>query len=257
MQPAADLSVLQLAQVAVDLEDELVELAVVGDRRPALAVSSLEAEVPVDLGLHHQLPHLAPDRRQLGRVEGGDAGMLVEQRLEASDVVVGVRPGERRHQVVDDDGVSAAFGLGSFAGVVHDEGIDERHVGEGEVGIAACRQAGALPRQPFERAVLSEVDDGVCTEAGVEPAIETEVVVRRRQHRGVVDGDRVLAEAPRRLDGDEHAAEVDPREHEGIALRRQVHPSRRLAPVLGHLAAHPARDGPEPGAVVRNRKLPG
>ena len=81
----------------------------------------------MELGRDQQLPHLFPDGRQLRRIEGGHLGVLVEELLEPGHVVVGVGPGHRRQQVVDDDGVGPALGLGALAGVVDDEGVDERH----------------------------------------------------------------------------------------------------------------------------------
>jgi len=59
VQSPADLRVLQLAQVAVDVQQEVVELVVV--RRLGAA------EVPVDLCVDEQVPHLRPHARDLRR----------------------------------------------------------------------------------------------------------------------------------------------------------------------------------------------
>ena len=57
VQAAADLGVLQLAEVAVDVEDQFVEGVVVR--------GLLEAEIAMHLGGDEKIPDLSPDRRQL------------------------------------------------------------------------------------------------------------------------------------------------------------------------------------------------
>ena len=94
VQPVADLDVLDLAEVAVDVQHELVEVLLGG--------RLVDVQVVVQLGGRDQLPDLRPDRRQLDRVERRDAGVLVEQLLELGQLAVGVGPRHRRHQVVDD-----------------------------------------------------------------------------------------------------------------------------------------------------------
>ena len=175
MQTAPDLGVLELAQVPVHVGDQVVEGVPVGCFR--------HPEVAVQLGRHQEVPDPGPDGRQLGRVQGGHLGVLVEQLLQPGHVVVGVGPGHRREQVVDDGGVGPALGLGAFARVVDDERVDEREVAEGHVGPAPGGQPHALSGQPFQGAVLAHVHDGVGPEALVQPPVEGEVVVRRREVR--------------------------------------------------------------------------
>ena len=206
----------------------------------------------MDLGGDEHVPHLGPDRRQLGRVHRRALGVPVEELLELGQLVVGVGPGHRRREVVDDDGVGAALGLRALAGVVDDERVEERHVGDGDVGEAAGRQGQRLARQPLQRAVLAEVDDGVGAPAAVvaahrQPAVERQVVVGRREVGGVVRADRVGPEAAWRLDRDEHAAEVDAGE-----LQRAVGDvdlARRRAPHRLHLVAGVGGQRREPVAV--------
>ena len=196
VQAVADLDVLDLAEPAVDVQDEVVELRVV---RPLL-----QAEVVVQLRGLHQRPDLLADRRQLGRVQRRDVRVLVEQLLEPRDVAVGLGPGHRRDEVVDERGVRAALGLRPLARVVDQERVDQRQVAERRVGPAGGGHPQRLAGQPLEVAVLAEVHDRVRAEAALalrrgEPAVRAEVVVARRQVRVVVDRDRVLAEAARRL----------------------------------------------------------
>ena len=62
VEAAADLGVLELAQVAVDVQDDVVEGVVRAGARP-------EVEVAVDLGVTSSVPDLVAEGRQLRRVE--------------------------------------------------------------------------------------------------------------------------------------------------------------------------------------------
>ena len=245
VEPAADLRVLELAEVTVDVQQEVVEL-VVGGRIGA-------SEVAVDLGVDEQVPHLLPHGGDLRRVERLDLGVLVEELLEAGELVVGVGARERGHEVVDDHRVGAPLGLRPLAGVVHDERVEERQVAEGGVGRAGGGEPDALAREPFERAVLAGVHDRVRAEAGLQPAVEGEVVMRGRDPGRVVRRDRVGAEGARRLHGDEHAAEVEARERERVAVAQHV--ARRLAPGVDDLVAQLVRAGLRTTRCTRRRRV--
>ena len=84
VQAVADLEVLDLAQVAVDVLDERAEVL---ERR---LLGLLEVEVVVQLGLVQQGPDASGERRQLGRVERLAARVLVEELLELGQLVVGL-----------------------------------------------------------------------------------------------------------------------------------------------------------------------
>ena len=60
--------------------------------------------------------------------------------------------------------------------------------------------------------MLAEVHDRVRAPGRVEEAVAGEVVVGRRQLGVVVDADRILAVAARRLDRDQHVAELQRRD---------------------------------------------
>ena len=220
-----DLGVLDLAQPAVDVQQEVVELLVAGPL--------FEAEVAVHLGGAHQGPDLAPDRGQFGRVHGGDVAVLVQELFQARDVAVALGAGHRRDEVVDDGGVGAAFGLGALAGVVDQERVDERQVAQGGVGGAGGGEGGVLAGQPLQGAVLAQVHDGVGAEAVLQPAVGRQVVVAGGQVGVVVDGDRVLAEAARRLDQHHDVARPQRGQHQ-LALFVHVQLAGRGAPRLGH-----------------------
>ena len=154
VEPAADLGVLERAQVAVDVEDQwsnvvVARRAVPRPRSRWIAASTSSSQT------------WRPQRRQLGRVEAWTWAYVVEELLEAGQLVVGVGPGHRGQQVVDDHGVGPALGLGPLARVVDDERVQERHVAERGVGQTPAESAIALARQPLEGAVLADVHDGV------------------------------------------------------------------------------------------------
>lgn len=109
--------------------------------------------------------------------------------------------------------------------------------------------------------MLAEVDHRVGAEAvvvggGGDPAVGGQVVVRGRQIGVVVDRDRVLAEAARRLDEDEQIAVAQGGEHD-VALRIagpvHEHLARGGAPVLLDRLAEFGREGRVPAAVVGGR----
>ncbi len=243
VQAVADLHVLDLAQIAVDVHDELVEVVVV-----RLVV---HVQVVVELGGLHQRPDLRPYRRCLRRVQVGDQRVLVEQLLQLGEVPVRVGPRHRRHQVIDDRGVPAPFRLCPLAGVVHDERVDQRQVAEDRVRRAPGAQAQPLARQPLHRAVLAHVHEGVGAEAVLQPAVGRQVVMRRRHVRVVVDRDRVLAEAARRLD--HHHDVPEPERGEDDVLPVDVQRPRRLAPRLTHPLPELRVQLLEPRPVVRQR----
>ena len=62
--------------------------------------------------------------------------MLVEKLLEAGDIAIGLRPRHRWNEMVDQGGMRPAFGLGTLAGVIYQERVDQRQVAQGGVGRA-------------------------------------------------------------------------------------------------------------------------
>ena len=217
----------------------------------------LQPEVVVQLRGLHQRPDLLADRRQLGRVQRGDVGVLVEQLLEPRDVAVGLGAGHRRDEVVDERGVRAALGLRALARVVDQERVDQRQVAERRVGAArratspaSCRAAtpgcracpGARSRRRRTRPRLRRG----------EPAVGAEVVVAGRQVRVVVDRDRVLAEAARRLHHQHDVAAAQGGEDD-VAVAVDVQLAGRRAPVRLDALAEVVGQRVEPAPVLRGR----
>ena len=239
VQPVLDLDVLDLAQVAVDVADEGAEVVgPLGHAELGLQVRALDGR-----------PDARRQRRQLGRVEHLEPGVVVQQRLELGQLVVGLGSHHRRHQVVDDRRVGAPLGLHALAGVVDHERVDERDVAQRRVGRAPGREREHLARQPLERPVLAQVDERVGAPHAVQPPVAREVVVGGRKLGVVVDPHRVVAVAARRLDGQDHVAQRQPRDHEVVAVHVLV--ARRRAPALLHRRAQRLRQLRVPGPVLR------
>ena len=196
MQAVLDLGILDFAEVAVDFQHKLRE--VVG--------LFVNAQVAMQLGLLHQIPDLGFQGGQLGRIQGLALVMFVHQLLQPGDVAVGVSGGHRGYQVVNDGGMGAALGLGAFAGVVDDERVEQGNVVQGHFGVASLGEANPLAGQPFQGAVLADVDHRISAEYIPQPAVVGDIVVGWRQVGVVIDGDGVFAKAARGLQAHEYIA---------------------------------------------------
>lgn len=173
-----------------------------------------EPEIVVHLRGPDEGPDLLADRGQLAGIQRGDVGVLVKQLFQTGDVAVGFGARHRRDEVVDEHRVRAPLGLGALAGVIDQEGVDQRQVAQRGIRRAARRHAQGFARQPFQVAVFAQMHHGVRPEPGVQPAVGGQVVVAGRQVGIVVDGDRVLAEAAGRLHHQHHVVRLDCRDHD-------------------------------------------
>ena len=119
MQSVAYLRVLQLADVAVDVQDEVVKVI----------RYLVDVQVFIQARLLHDFPYLLAKHRQLLRVHPLRAGVFIHELLAARDVAVAVGGGHRGNQMVDDDGVAAPLRLRTLARVIDDERVEVRHIG--------------------------------------------------------------------------------------------------------------------------------
>ncbi len=194
MQPVADLHLLEVAEIGVERLERLARHV----REPEVAVEPGGGRGGDDLPLEIVLP--TP-------IHAGGKRVFVDHRLERRERAVELRPGHRRHQVVDDHRRCPPLGLRPFAGIVDDERVDQRQRPEAQLRPAFGRERQRLAGQPFEAAVLAEMDDRVGGEHVVEPGVERDVVVRR--HEFAVMEARLLLPAPRRLHGHRDVAVAD------------------------------------------------
>ena len=97
--------------------------------------------------------------------------MLVKELFESGDVAVGFCACHGWDHVVDEGGVGASFCLGSFAGVVDEEGVDEWEVSDCLVWVAFGGESCGFAGEPFHVAVFAHVDDGIGVEGVVDPVV--------------------------------------------------------------------------------------
>ena len=157
--------------------------------------------------------------------------------------------------MIDDDGVSTALCLRAFAGVVNDEGVKQRQVRQQGVGEAIFRQAYAFARQPFERAMLADMHDGVGAPLVTQPAIQRIVMMGRRQVGLMIDRIRIHAVAARWLQRHEGIAQLDTGQREMIVMH--IGNTRRRPPLRRHLLLHLQGQIDEPRRILRRRHASG
>ena len=163
MQAVADLRGTQLAEVAVDVLNEVGhvfavhfgqahrhafgrELLVPVVHVVAVVAAQQHGQVLIEVGLLHQLPDLPLQQRQLAGVEGLHLVVFVHELGELRQLAVGVGRGHGRRQVVDNHRVRPPLGLRALAGVVDNEGVKQGHVAQERIREAIFRQADALAR---------------------------------------------------------------------------------------------------------------
>ena len=102
---------------------------------------------------------------------------FIDQSFQLGESGVAAAARQGRDQMIDDHGTAAPLGLGSFARVVDDEGIEDRQAAEGCLRPAMIGQRDCLARQPFQSAVLAHVNKRVSIEAAshAQPEIAREI----------------------------------------------------------------------------------
>ena len=235
VQPVANLQVLEIAQEAVKLA-----------QNGCIAVLSAEPQIVGQPEVVDLVDDILGQQRRPGGVQPSGLKILVYVGFQRRQVAVQAGAGQRRGQVVDDHGGRAPLGLRPLPGVIDDEGVELRHGAEHRVGEAAAGQRQRLARQPFEVAVLADVDDGV----GLRPhgGVEGEIPVWRHQIGVVVGAFDIEVVAALRLDADQHLAEAVQGEVEACAVPERI--LRRFTPARLNGGADALVQLVEKGAVV-------
>src|SRR5262249_14815662 len=109
-------------------------------------------------------------------------------------------------------GMSAAFSLAAFSGIIDDEGIDERHISQEQIRETLAGEPYGFSRQPFERAVFANVHNRIGSPTSFfdwrsQPLIKSYVVMCGRQVWGVIDGIWVQSITARWLQRDQGVAQ--------------------------------------------------
>src|SRR3546814_15688069 len=94
--------------------------------------------------------------------------------------------------------LGTTLGLGAFAGIVHDEGIEVRQRPEDGLGEARRAEREGLAGQPLHVAVLAHVDHRIDADGLAQPGVEGEVAVRRAQRPVVIARHGIAAVAAHR-----------------------------------------------------------
>lgn len=105
MQAVADLRLLQVAEIGVQLRQPAVRI-----------VAELQADLAVETVVAQEDENLAAQLFGAARVEQRGIVELVGQALQVAQPAVALGAGQRRHQVVDDHRLGAALGLGALPG---------------------------------------------------------------------------------------------------------------------------------------------
>ena len=135
--------------------------------------------------------------------------VLFEKALHFIQVTIKPGPGQRRREMIHDDGESAPLGLGAFAGVVDDKRIKMRQRSRGRARIIVLAQGDIAPRQPFEISMLSKMHDRMGPKNLPDPKIKSQIFGRRRQSGAVINRLRLQRKPARRLDADKDIAKLD------------------------------------------------
>ena len=125
MQTIGDAHVLQVAKPCVEANENLI--GILADDASILHEPSFGCAGDYGFG----------NARGAGGVERLGAGVFIKQGFDFNRRAVGSSSRQRRRQVADADGANAAFGLRGLAGIVDDEGIDQRHGAQQNFGRAA------------------------------------------------------------------------------------------------------------------------
>ena len=176
MQPVADAHFLHIAQPCVELRQRVGGVAAAGH-------AAFHAKAGA-FGLVHDR---ARDELRPARIERRRIGVFVKHLFDARGVVIELRMLQRRRQMADGDRAGAPLGLRGFAGVVDDERIDQRRRTKHRLRRAVLAEHRRFSREPFERAMRSQMNQHVDGAPMSQPQIKGDIVVTRRRF-GVVIG---------------------------------------------------------------------
>ncbi len=228
MQAIANLRFLQVTQVSVQTWQP--------ERRVGIAVEVLaQRQFAVDMGFTDQFENVTLQLARAARIEHLRFIEFVGEQLQIAQRAVGLRAGQRRHQVIDDDRLSAPLGLCALARIVDDERIDVRHGAQHRVRPAGSRQPHALAGQPLEVAVLADMHHRMRAVGFAQPEVERQIAMGGNQIRVVIHRARVDLITPRRLNADEREAKAQSGDHHPAAAKHRI--GVRRAPTGVHRIA--------------------
>ena len=125
MQTIGDAHVLQVAKPGVEADENLIRIL------------ADDASVLHKAGFGRARDDGFGNARGARGIERLGAGVFIEQSFDFNRRAMGTSRGQRRRQMADADGGKTAFGLRGLAGIVDDEGIDQRHGAQQNLGRAS------------------------------------------------------------------------------------------------------------------------
>ena len=134
--------------------------------------------------------------------------VLINQSFEVAQRAIGFRAGQGWREVIYDHRLRTPLGLGAFAGVIDDEGVDMRHRPQNCLGQAAVTQGQGLARQPFQIAMLAHMYSCLCLLVMANPEIEGQIVMRRDKIGRMIGFHRINIIPARRLQAQSDLAEA-------------------------------------------------
>ena len=138
-----------------------------------------------------------------------------------------------------------SLGLRGLAGIVDNERVDHRQVGDERLGPADIRQRDALARQPFKRAMRADMDQ--CVGLVPQPEIEGDIGVAGDTGEVVVVRIARLGRAAFGLERNESGPPAD--RGEGETRSGCIHILIGIAPGNAQIVLQPLRQPGEGGAI--------
>ena len=109
--------------------------------------------------------------------------------------------------MINDHGLGAPLGLGAFAGVIDDKGVDMRHRPQNSFGQAFLAQRQSFTGQPFQIAMFAQMHNRMRALAVAQPKIEGQIVMRWHKVWRVIGLCGINVIPPRRLQAQADIAE--------------------------------------------------
>ena len=227
MQAVANLHFLQFAHIAIELGQSL-----------SAAIIGRDAAIQIDAFASRQFQDAFGQGGAAAQVELAGFVIFIDQRFQFTQRPVAFSTAKRRRQMINDHRSATPLGLAALTRIVDDERIYMRQRPERGFREAGGGKRQRLARQPFEIAMLAEMDHGMGIKRTAQPGIEREIAVRRRQVGIVIAGGGINVVATRRLDRHGDIAKREYREDEGTLLGEKERIGFHCTPTLGN--THPS-----------------
>ena len=214
VQAVANLRLLDFAQIGIQPLQQLLA--------GSLICRGIQPQIQMQAVGQNLLQHTLAQAIGAARIQRQRLVIFVHLLLKSAQWAICFGTRQRRHQVVDDDGLRTALGLAAFARIVHDEGVQMRQRPQNHIGPTTGAQRHAFARQPFQIAVLAHMHDGIGPPYATQPEIKSQIGMRGHQVGIVVAGHHIQIAPTRRLYAHKHIPQPKPCNHEAAAAHHGV-----------------------------------